>query len=72
MPPTISFIRYDERGNGLSDWDVDDISFEAFVRDLETVVEARASNDLRCFGMSQGGAVSIAYAVRHPERVEPA
>jgi DNA-binding winged helix-turn-helix (wHTH) protein len=32
--------RYDTRGNGLSDWDVEDISFEAFIRDLETVVDA--------------------------------
>ncbi|HXV76365.1 MAG TPA: hypothetical protein VD788_08595, partial [Candidatus Polarisedimenticolaceae bacterium] len=34
-----SLLRYDERGNGLSDWDVDDISFDAMVRDLETVVD---------------------------------
>ncbi|MGB8578078.1 MAG: hypothetical protein WCD56_16135 [Pseudolabrys sp.] len=37
-------IRYDERGNGLSDRDVDDISFEAFVHDLESVVEAACLN----------------------------
>ena len=63
-------IRYDERGNGLSDWDVDDISFEAFVRDLETVVDAAGLERFSLFGISQGAAVSIAYAVRHPERVE--
>jgi DNA-binding winged helix-turn-helix (wHTH) protein/pimeloyl-ACP methyl ester carboxylesterase len=63
-------IRYDERGNGLSDWDVDDISFEAFVRDLETVVDAAGLKRFSLFGISQGDAVSIAYAVRHPERVE--
>jgi pimeloyl-ACP methyl ester carboxylesterase/DNA-binding winged helix-turn-helix (wHTH) protein len=63
-------IRYDERGNGLSDWDVDDISFEAFVRDLETVVDAAGLKRFSLFGISQGAAVSIAYAVRHPERVE--
>jgi pimeloyl-ACP methyl ester carboxylesterase/DNA-binding winged helix-turn-helix (wHTH) protein len=62
-------IRYDARGNGLSDWDVDDISFEAFVRDLETVVEAAGLDQFPLFGVSQGCAVSIAYAVRHPERV---
>lgn len=64
-----SFIRYDERGNGLSDWDVDDISFEAFVRDLETVVDALALERFPLLGISQGCAVSIAYAARHPERV---
>jgi pimeloyl-ACP methyl ester carboxylesterase/DNA-binding winged helix-turn-helix (wHTH) protein len=62
-------IRYDERGNGLSDWDVDDISFEAFVRDLESVVDANGLKRFPLLGISQGCAVSIAYAVRHPERV---
>lgn len=63
-------IRYDERGNGLSDWDVADISFEAFVRDLETVVDAAGLEKFSLFGISQGCAVSIVYAVRHPERVD--
>jgi len=62
-------VRYDERGNGLSDWTVDDVSFEAFVSDLESVVEATGLEKFPLFGMSQGCAVSIAYAVRHPERV---
>ena len=63
------FIRYDERGNGLSDWDVAEISFDAFVLDLEAVVEALGLDRFPLLGMSQGCAVSIAYAVRHPERV---
>jgi pimeloyl-ACP methyl ester carboxylesterase/DNA-binding winged helix-turn-helix (wHTH) protein len=62
-------IRYDERGNGLSDWGVDEISFEAFVWDLESVVEATGLKRFALLGISQGCAVSIAYAVRHPERV---
>jgi len=62
-------IRYDERGNGLSDRDVDDISFEAFVHDLESVVEAACLNRFALLGISQGCAVSIVYAMRHPERV---
>ena len=62
-------IRYDERGNGLSDWDVDDISFDAFVSDLESVVEATGLQRFALLGISQGCAVSIAYAVRYPERV---
>ena len=62
-------IRYDERGNGLSDWEVEDISFEAFVSDLETVVDAVGIERFPLLGISHGVAVSIAYAVRHPERV---
>ena len=62
-------IRYDARGNGLSDWEVRDLSLEAFVRDLESVVEATGLDRFPLLGMSQGCAVSIAYAVRHPERV---
>jgi pimeloyl-ACP methyl ester carboxylesterase/DNA-binding winged helix-turn-helix (wHTH) protein len=62
-------IRYDERGNGLSDWNVNDISFEAFVRDLETVVDAAGLDRFSLLGVSQGCPVSIAYAVRNPGRV---
>jgi DNA-binding winged helix-turn-helix (wHTH) protein/pimeloyl-ACP methyl ester carboxylesterase len=62
-------IRYDARGNGLSDWDVSEMSFDAFVRDLETVVEAVGVERFALFGISQGCAMSIAYAVRYPERV---
>jgi pimeloyl-ACP methyl ester carboxylesterase len=64
-----SFIRYDERGNGLSDWDVEDLSFDAFVEDLDAVVEAAGLDRFPLLGISQGGAVAIAYAVRHPEKV---
>jgi len=62
-------IRYDARGNGLSDWEVDDISFDAFARDLESVVEATGIDRFALLGISQGCAVSIAYAVQHPQRV---
>ena len=62
-------LRYDSRGNGLSDWEVDDISFDAWVRDLETVVDAAGYDRFPLLGVSQGCAISIAYAVRHPERV---
>jgi DNA-binding winged helix-turn-helix (wHTH) protein/pimeloyl-ACP methyl ester carboxylesterase len=62
-------IRYDGRGNGLADRDVADISFAAFVGDLETVVEAMAVERSAFLGISQGAAVAIAYAVRHPDRV---
>ena len=62
-------IRFDQRGNGLSDWDVDEISFDSFVNDLETVVDAVGLDRFDLLGVSQGCAISIAYAVRHPERV---
>lgn len=63
-------IRYDARGNGLSDWDVEDISFDAFASDLETVIDAAGIDKFVLFGASQGCAFSIAYAVKHPERVK--
>jgi len=63
------FVRYDERGCGLSDWHVQDLSFEAWVRDLETVVDALGVDRFDLLGISQGGAVAAAYAARHPERV---
>jgi pimeloyl-ACP methyl ester carboxylesterase/DNA-binding winged helix-turn-helix (wHTH) protein len=62
-------IRFDARGNGLSDWAVDDISFDAFVCDLETVVEATGLDRFSLLGISQGCATSIAYVVRNPDRV---
>lgn len=62
-------IRYDERGNGLSDWNTPEISFDAFVDDLSSVVDAAGLDRFDLLGISQGGSVSIAYAVRHPERV---
>lgn len=64
-----TLIRYDARGNGLSDWEVEELSFDAFVRDLETVIDAVGLDRFALLGISQGCAVSIAYAVRHPERV---
>ena len=64
-----TFLRYDERGTGLSDWDVFDLSFDSFVRDLETVVDAAGLQRFPLLGISQGCAISIAYAARHPERV---
>jgi pimeloyl-ACP methyl ester carboxylesterase len=48
---------------------VEDLSFDAWVRDLETVVDAAGLQRFPLLGISQGCAVAIAYAVRHPERV---
>ncbi len=63
------FIRYDERGCGLSDWDATEFTFEDWVADLESVVEALGLERFPLLGVSQGGAVAVAYAARHPERV---
>lgn len=62
-------IRYDERGCGLSDWDVPSFTFDDWVDDLDTVVEAAGLDRFPLLGVSQGGAVAIAYAARRPERV---
>ena len=62
-------IRYDERGNGMSDWDTPEISFDAFVDDLETVVDCAGVERFDLLAISQGAAVAVAYSVRHPERV---
>lgn len=64
-----NFVRYDERGCGLSDWAVDDLSFESWVRDLEVLADAVGAERFALLGMSQGASIAIAYAVRHPERV---
>src|ERR1700675_1126899 len=63
------FVHYDERGNGLSDWDNPTFSIDAFVRDLEAVVDTLGLDRFALIGSSKGGATAIAYAARHPERV---
>jgi pimeloyl-ACP methyl ester carboxylesterase len=64
-----TLIYYDERGSGLSDWNSEDVSFEAWVRDLEAVVDAAGLQRFPLFAMSQGGAVAVAYTARHPDKV---
>ncbi len=64
-----ALLRMDERGCGLSDRDGVEISFEAWVRDLEAVVDAAGLDRFALFGHSQGGAIAVEYAVRHPGRV---
>jgi class 3 adenylate cyclase/pimeloyl-ACP methyl ester carboxylesterase len=64
-----TLIRYDARGNGLSDREIADVSFDRFVDDLETVVDAAGLDRFTLLGISQGCAVSVGYAVRHPERL---
>jgi pimeloyl-ACP methyl ester carboxylesterase len=62
-------VRYDGRGNGLSDRDVADISQAGFERDLEAVVEAARLERFVLLALSQGVAAAVAFAARHPERV---
>jgi pimeloyl-ACP methyl ester carboxylesterase/DNA-binding CsgD family transcriptional regulator len=64
------FVRYDERGCGMTDRDVGDLSFDRWVEDLEAVVDAaRIEAPFTLLGISQGASVCVAYAARHPERV---
>lgn len=62
-------VRFDARGNGLSDWDVGEISFERFVDDLEVIFDKAGIDRAPVLGISQGAAVAIAFAARRPERV---
>ena len=62
-------IRFDPRGNGLSQWEVEDFSLDRQVEDLEAVVEAAGLDRFPILGVSQAAAVSVAYAVKNPERV---
>ncbi|MDP7605180.1 MAG: alpha/beta fold hydrolase [Alphaproteobacteria bacterium] len=62
-------VRYDARGSGLSDREVSDFSLESRVADLEAVVDAAGLERFALLGISQGCAVSIAFAARQPERI---
>ena len=62
-------VRYDERGNGMSQRDVPLVSTDTWVRDLETVVDAAGLERFPLLGISRGGSIALTYAVRHPERV---
>lgn len=62
-------VRYDERGFGMSDWNVTDFSLDARVADLEAVVDAAGLDRFALLGMSQGGPVAIVFAARHPNRL---
>ena len=64
------FVRYDERGCGMTDWNTSDLSLDRWVEDLEGVVAAADPQEpFALLGISQGGPICVAYAVKHPERV---
>ena len=65
-----TLIRYDQRGCGLSDREVADISLDAWVSDVEAVADAVGFPRFSLFGLSQGAAIAMAYAARHPDRVD--
>lgn len=64
------FVRYDQRGNGLSDWDCGDISFDTFRSDVDAVVDALVEEPAVVLGISQGAPIAIDFAVRRPDRVQ--
>jgi len=69
ISPSHRLLWYDARGCGLSDREVDEISLDAWVRDLEAVADASGEQRFVLLGISQGAAIAIRYAMRHPERV---
>lgn len=64
------YVRYDERGSGMSEWDIRDLSLDRRVADLEAIVDAAGVDEaFTLLGISQGSSLCVAYAVKHPERV---
>ncbi len=65
-----TLVRYDERGNGLSSWNITDFSFESWLRDFEQLIDELKLERFSLLGISQGAAVAVWYAAKYPERVE--
>ncbi|MEP1535428.1 MAG: alpha/beta fold hydrolase [Paracoccaceae bacterium] len=63
------FVRYDQRGKGLSDWNCGDISFDTFRSDVDAVVDACVEEPAVVLGISQGAPIAIDLALRRPDRV---
>jgi pimeloyl-ACP methyl ester carboxylesterase/DNA-binding CsgD family transcriptional regulator len=64
-----TLVRYDERGCGLSDREVGDLTVETWVEDLETAIDAAGLDRFALLGVSTGAATALVYAARHPERL---
>jgi len=64
-----TLLRYDQRGSGLSDWNIDDFSFERSLSDFEELIASVGFDKFALVGSCQGGPIGAAYAARHPERV---
>lgn len=69
LAQSYSLVRYDQRGNGLSDRQVDEISFDRFVDDLESLLLHMGLKDIALLGISQGCGISVALAQRRPDLV---
>jgi pimeloyl-ACP methyl ester carboxylesterase/DNA-binding CsgD family transcriptional regulator len=69
MAQNHKLVRYDGRGCGLSDRDVKGFTLESHQRDLDAVVDAVGLHRFVLYGASQGAAIAVEYAARHPERV---
>jgi class 3 adenylate cyclase len=63
------FVRYDPRGLGLSEREIEDFSLDALVRDLEAVVDRLGIESVRLTTFAMSAPVGLAYAARHPDRV---
>ncbi len=64
------FLRFDQRGCGLSDWQVDDLSTDRWIEDVAAVISAAGIVEpVSLLGISQGAAICIAYAALNPECV---
>lgn len=63
------FVRFDQRGNGLSDWDVDEISSDAMIADMTAVADAAGLEKFGLLALSQGCAYSVRFAAEYPEKV---
>lgn len=70
LAPNHQLIRYDARGSGLSDWEVPELNLDAWVRDLEAVIDELDLDDFAMLGISQGASIAIRYIVRNPGRVK--
>jgi pimeloyl-ACP methyl ester carboxylesterase/DNA-binding CsgD family transcriptional regulator len=64
------FVRHDERGCGMSEWNDRQLTVEQWTDDLEAIIDAaRPTEPVTLLGISQGGVACVTYAIRHPERV---
>jgi pimeloyl-ACP methyl ester carboxylesterase len=65
----LTLVRYDGRGIGLSDRDIDEFSSDTRLEDLESVIDASGFDKFALMGLSEGGPTAIRYAAKHPDRV---
>jgi pimeloyl-ACP methyl ester carboxylesterase/DNA-binding CsgD family transcriptional regulator len=64
------FVRFDERGCGMSDWRVGTLTLDQWTADLESIIDAaQPDRPITLLGISQGAAACIRYATEHPDRV---